>query len=159
MYIAICILFIIILTSLFVFVNMPSIFWIFYTKHASRSAFFCYFLYTCFVFANLFLYIFSPTHLTFLSFPDYFRYIDHQSGNGTSRPDTPKRIAPVSFYLLSYFSFSLSSISSIVCHPSTAHLTRAGIWETSTRAPASSSSSISFSPASPLIIRRNRSAR
>ena len=133
MYIAICILFIIILTSLFVFVNMPSIFWIFYTKHASRSAFFCYFLYTCFVFANLFLYIFSPTHLTFLSFPDYFRYIDHQSGNGTSRPDTPKRIAPVSFYLLSYFSFSLSSISSIVCHPSTTHFTLAGIFEISVR--------------------------
>ena len=61
--------------------------------------------------------------------------------------------------VLSYFSPFLSSISSIVCHPSTAHLTRAGIWETSTRAPASSSSSISFSLASPLIIRRNRSAK
>ena len=56
------------------------------------------------------------------------------------------------------FQFYFPTASFRVRQPSTAHLTRAGIWEISRRAEASSRLSISSSLASPLIIRMKVSA-
>jgi len=62
------------------------------------------------------------------------------------------------YLFISYFS-SVFNNSCIVCQPSTAHFTLAGMWAISCNTEASSSSSRSSSVILPLIILRNRSAR
>lgn len=52
---------------------------------------------------------------------------------------TQKEYLRNAFFCNLIYSFSVFSISSIVCHPSTAHFTLAGIWEMSFSTEASSS--------------------